>query len=251
LLGRAQPLDLLWADPCRVLTAAGLAADPWQQRLLRAPPARALLLCSRQSGKSTVAAALALRTLLLEAPALVLVLSPVQRQSAELFRKVLDLFGALRRPVAVAAESALRLELSNGSRVVALPGTEGTVRGYSGADLLIIDEAARVPDPLYCSVRPMLAVSGGSLVALSTPFGKRGWFYEEWGGSNSWERVKVTAAECPRIPQEFLAEERLALGDRWYRQEYECSFEDTVAAVFLSEDIAAMARDDIQPLELW
>jgi hypothetical protein len=134
--------------------------------------------------------------------------------------------------------------------VVSLPGEERTIRGYSGVNLLVIDEAARVPDALYYSVRPMLAVSGGSLVALSTPFGKRGWFYEEWGGSNAWERVKVTAAECPRIPADFLAEERLSLGDRWYRQEYECSFEDTISAVFLSEDIAAMSRDDIEPLDL-
>jgi hypothetical protein len=197
-----------------------------------------------------VAAALALRALLLEAPATVLLLSPAQRQSAELFRKVLDLFEALGRPEAVAAQTALTLRLANRSRVVSLPGEERTIRGYSGVNLLVIDEAARVPDALYYSVRPMLAVSGGSLVALSTPFGKRGWFYEEWGGSNAWERVQVTAAECPRIPAEFLAEERLSMGDRWYRQEYECSFEDTVAAAFLSEDIAAMARDDIEPLDL-
>jgi hypothetical protein len=48
LLGRPRPLDLLRAEPYRVLTAAGLEADPWQGRLLRAPPARALLLlCGR------------------------------------------------------------------------------------------------------------------------------------------------------------------------------------------------------------
>jgi hypothetical protein len=54
----------------------------------------------------------------------------------------------------------------------------------------------------------------------------------------------------PRIPQEFLAEERQALGDRWYRQEYECSFEATVGAVFRPEDIAACARDDVEVLDL-
>jgi hypothetical protein len=45
--------------------------------------------------------------------------------------------------------------------------------------MLVIDEASRVDDTLYLAVRPLLAVSGGRLVALSTPFGKRGWFHDE------------------------------------------------------------------------
>jgi hypothetical protein len=180
-------------------------------------------------------------------PALVLVLSPSQRQSGELFRKVLDLFGALERPMGVTAESALRLELANGSRVVALPGDEKNIRCFSGVALLVIDEAARVADALYYAVRPMLAVSQGQLVALSTPFGKRGWFHDEWHGEGAWERVKITASECPRIPAGFLAEERRALGERWFRQEYECSFEDTVAAVFAYEDIQAALSSEVQP----
>jgi hypothetical protein len=84
------------------------------------------------------------------------------------------------KAAAVKDESALRLELRNGSRIVSLPGDETTVRGYSGVRLLVVDEAARVPDDLYFSIRPMLAVSGGRLVCLSTPFGKRGFFYEAW-----------------------------------------------------------------------
>jgi hypothetical protein len=243
----APPLHALREDPARLLLQAGLAPDPWQERLLRAPVPRALLLCSRQAGKSTTAAALALRAALLGPPALVLVLSPSQRQSGELFRKVLDLFAALGRPVGVTAESALRLELSNGSRVVALPGDEKNIRCFSGVALLVIDEAARVTDALYYAVRPMLAVSQGQLVALSTPFGKRGWFHDEWHGEGAWERVKITASECPRIPADFLAEERKALGERWFRQEYECSFEDTVAAVFAYEDIQAALSSEVQP----
>src|SRR5262249_59610271 len=116
------------------------------------------------------AAALALRTALLRPRSPVLLLSPSLRQSSELFRKILDLFNALERPVAVRAESALRVEFANGSRILLLPGKESTVRGFSDVALLIIDEAARVPDALYYSVRPMLAVSQGRLVALPTPF---------------------------------------------------------------------------------
>jgi hypothetical protein len=85
---------------------------------------------------------------------------------------------------------------------------------------LVIDEASRVSDGLYYAVRPMLAVSRGRLVALSTPFGRRGWFFEEWESGARWERHKITAEECPRITSEFLKEEEASLGPRWYKQEY-------------------------------
>jgi len=112
----------------------------------------------------------------------------------------------------------------------------------------VIDEAARVDDALYVAVRPMLAVSGGRLIALSTPYGKRGWFHDEWHNEANWQRVRVTAEECPRITKEFLAEERRALGDRYYRQEYGCDFVETVDAVFSFEDIQAARSSDIEPL---
>jgi hypothetical protein len=113
---------------------------------------------------------------------------------------------------------------------------------------LVIDEAARVADSLYYAVRPMLAVSRGRLVALSTPFGKRGWYHDEWYSEGEWERVKITADQCSRISAEFLAEERRALGERWYRQEYLCSFEDAIDAVFSWADIQAAMSDEVKPL---
>ena len=201
-----------------------------------------------QAGKSSVSAALALSSALLTPDSPVLLLSPSDRQSAELFRKVVDLYDACGRPVPTVARTARRLELANGSRVISLPGTERTVRGFSEVALLVIDEAARVDDALYIAVRPMLAVSGGRLIALSTPYGKRGWFHDEWHGESNWQRVRVTAEECPRIPKEFLAEERRSLGDRWYRQEYGCEFVETVDAVFSMEDIQAARSNDIEPL---
>jgi hypothetical protein len=249
-----NPLEwtALGLDAGLMLDALGLDADPWQLSVLRSPAARMLLLACRQAGKSTATAALALHTALFQAGALVLLLSPSLRQSGELFRKVTWFYGQLGRPIAAEQETALTLTLANGSRVVSLPSSEATIRGYSGVGLLVVDEAARVPDDLYFAVRPMLAVSGGRMVCLSTPFGKRGFFYEAWiTGGESWGRVKVTAGQCSRIPASFLAEERKALGQRWYAQEYECSFEDVAGAVFLSADVEAMFSSEVEPLQLW
>jgi hypothetical protein len=210
-----------------------------------------LLLCSRQAGKSQTAAALALREALLRPPALVLLLSPTLRQRGELFKdKIRRLYHALGKPVALIQETQLTMELANGSRIVSLPGEESTIRGYSGVRLLVIDEAARVPDALYYSVRPMLAVSRGQLVAMSTPFGKRGWFYDEWRGDNPWHRISVNARQCPRISPQFLKEERAALGDHWFQQEYMLEFRDVIDALFRQEDIDAALNCDVKPLNL-
>jgi hypothetical protein len=138
----------------------------------------------------------------------------------------------------------------NRGLILSLPGKEGTIRGYSGVTLLIVDEAARVSDDLYYSIRPMLAVSGGRLMALSTPFGKRGWFWEEWRGNGDWLRIKVTAEECPRISKEFLEEERQHLGTWWFNQEYLCEFLDSQTAVFRLEDIEKMFGEEVEKWQL-
>lgn len=179
---------------------------------------------------------------------LILCLAPALRQSQELFGKIAMNYRELGRPVPPRGERKLSLELENGSRIVTLPGTEKIVRGFSGAALMLLDEASRVDDSLYYAVRPMLAVSGGSLVMLSTPFGKRGVFFEEWTNGAGWERYKVPASECPRIAPEFLTEERATLPARVYRQEYECACEETDDQVFTYEEIEGAMTDEVQPL---
>jgi hypothetical protein len=226
--------------------SVGVEPDPWQEDLLRSSSARLLLNCSRQSGKSTVAGVLAVHAALYEPHSLILLLSPTLRQSQELFKKCLSLYRIVDKPVLPESETALTLTLENGSRIVSLPGKEGTVRGYSGVRLLAIDEAARVPDDLYASVRPMLAVSGGRLVALSTPFGTRGWWYEAWRSEEPWERYRITAEECPRISSEFLSEERRNVGEWWFRQEYFCEFLDSQSQAFMREDVDAMFSEEVE-----
>lgn len=231
--------------------ALGFSPDPWQERVLRLEAKRLLLCCARQTGKSTVTAILALHRALFYPGSLVLLVSPSLRQSSELFRKVLGFWRRLDQPIPPEAESSLRLELKTGSRIVSLPGKESTVRGFSGAALIIEDEAARVPDELYYSVRPMLAVSGGRLILMSTPFGKRGHFFKEWAeGGEAWERVMVKATDCPRISPEFLEEERRALGDWWFRQEYLCEFVEPVGQLFSYEQVMSALSPEVKPLEV-
>jgi hypothetical protein len=240
--------DLAMAlDPAAFSVAAGMTPHPWQAEVLRSTAPRILLNCSRQSGKSTTVATLACHTALYVPGSLTLIVSPAERQSKELFRKALACYQALGRPTPPHAESALQLELESGSRIIALPGKEGTIRGYSGANLILIDEASHVPDETYMSVKPMLAVSRGRLIALSTPYGTRGWWYEEWRGEeHDWRRWNVPATECPHIPSEFLDEEKRKIGSWWWDQEYMCIFRNAQDSVFRQEDIDRMFSEDYE-----
>jgi hypothetical protein len=152
--------------------------------------------------------------------------------------------------IALDEETQLSLKLANGSRIVSLPGKEGTVRGYSSVRLLSVDEASRVPDSLYLATRPMLAISRGRLVLLSTPFGTRGFFYEAWRSAEPWERYEVPAERCPRIPAAFLEEERRTLGEWWFGQEYGCQFLDAQTQAFRREDIERAFTDEVEPWAL-
>jgi hypothetical protein len=252
VVGVATDLALA-LDPVRFARATlGMDPDPWQGRVLRSTARRILLDAARQSGKSTTVAILTTHTVLYESDSLVLLLSPTLRQSAELFKKCLAVYRSVEHPVPSESQTALTLTLENGSRIVSLPGTEANVRGYSGVKLLIVDEASRVPNDLYASARPMLAVSGGRLLALSTPFGTRGWWYEAWvsGAREPWERYEVPATQVPRISPEFLAEERRTLGEWWFEQEYMCRFLDAETQAFRREDIDRAFEEEVQAWEL-
>jgi hypothetical protein len=251
LVERNKPkATVVYADPLFFARhSLGFAPDPWQEKVLSWIAKRLLLLCCRQSGKSTVTALLSLHKALFFARSLILLLSPTLRQSQELFRKILDFLALLPVRPALTEDNKLSLQMKNGSRIISLPSKEANIRGFSGASLIIIDEASRVLDDLYLAIRPMLAVSGGQLICLSTPFGRRGFFYNEWEhGGESWERIRVTAADCPRISSDFLAEERRTMPAIWFDAEYNCLFTDTVNQVFASDLIAAAVNPDLQPL---
>jgi len=236
-------------DPVLLAERVGITPDPWQRDVLRSSAPRMLLNCSRQSGKSTIAAILAVHGALYEPGTLQLLLSPSERQSGELFKKCAAAYGDLGRPVPSRSETALTVTLENHSRIVSLPGTEGTIRGYSGVRRLIVDEAARVLDDLYHAVLPMLAVSGGSLIGMSTPWGKRGWWFQEWtSGGDDWRRIGVPATACPRIAPSFLKEQQRRMPRAWFDQEFMCRFEEAEGAVWSYEQIQAALDSELTPL---
>jgi len=226
--------------------------DATQTRVLRDNPRRFILNCNRQWGKSTITSILVAHRALFVPESLCVIVGPSERQSAETLRKVRRFLNIAS--VATTRDGTVRNSVvlrHNESRIIALPSSDDTVRGFSSVSLLVFDEASRVADPLYQSLRPSLAVSGGDIALISTPLGKRGFFYREFSsGGPQWKRYTVPASDCPRIPQEFLEEERATQGEEYFAQEYECQFVEDGKFLFSDEDCRRLFKTDLEPLNI-
>ncbi len=228
----------------------GLDPDEWQREVLDGNDTRLILNWSRQSGKSTITAVKALHHAAYLPRSLVLLLSPSLRQSSELFRKVTDFMALMDPAPETTAQTMTSADFANGSRIISLPGGEQTVRGYSAPSLVVIDECASITPALYYSVRPMVATRpDATIVLLSTPHGRGGVFWETWErGGPEWKKIKITADRCSRITQAFLDEERHTIGDRWFRQEYQCEFLELEGALFSADLVSSLFDKDIKPM---
>jgi hypothetical protein len=185
---------------------------------------------------------------LYQAGSTILIVAPGQRQSIEVLRKAEPFLRIAVPGFEPKSSSETRIELANGSRLIALPSDPDTIRGYS-AHLVIIDEAARVPDDLLEAVEPMLAVTRGRTIALTTPAGPRGWFYHAWmDESEDWKRIRIRANECQRIFPDRLARARRSRTAAAYAAEYDCEFTDMIGAVFYSHHVNAALDDNLEPL---
>jgi hypothetical protein len=204
-LGAAPPVRLP-PDPVPWITrAAGAAPDPWQADVLRSTAVRLLLLCARQTGKSTTVGWLVAWRAASRPRHRVGLIAPTERQARNLLAKVRETLAAASPAPAIAHRTAGSLRLANGSTILALPGDRpDTVRGLT-LDLAAVDEAAFVKADVLRVLLPMLGTTGGTLAMLSTPAGPFGPFHEAWErGGEEWERVLIRATACPRITRVFL-----------------------------------------------
>ena len=231
-------------DVVEFARSVDLDPDPWQQEVITSTHPRKILCCGRQTGKSTVAAILAIHKALTQPGSTVLVVAPGERQAKLLFSKAASLYKQAGYPLPAHSERRTGLELSNGSVIEALPAVERTTRGYS-VDLLVVDEAAAVPDMDYHGILPALIATRGEQVLLSTPRGRRGFFWELWHSDDDWQRVMVRSDEVGRIREEDLEVFRATMPEQFFQQEFYCEWLDTEGSLFSYDDIqAALAAGD-------
>jgi len=203
-----------------VRNVLGVEPTPWQQDFLRAPRGASILaLTARQCGKTTTAAWAMAHAALFVPGSLSVVACPAQRQSAEAVRRVRD--AVVKAGGKFKAENVYGLELTNGSRVLALPGSDDSIRGLTVDAWIVADEAARLPPDLIAALRPMRARRPGACFAmLSTAWSRTDPFWLAWDSDDpSWMRLKATA-DTIQYDAEFLERERRALGEDGFKREY-------------------------------
>jgi len=224
----------------------GMTPTPWQEQFLRAPFGESILvLTARQVGKTTVTAWAMAHTALFKPESLSVVACPAQRQSAEAVRKVREML--LKAGVKLISDNVYGLELVNGSRVLALPGSDDSIRGLTVDGWIVADEAARLSHDLIAALRPMRARRPEARFAmLSTAWSRTDPFWTSWeSGGDSWIRLQATVDADPSLfPPDFLAQERANLGEEAYKREYLGIPAGTQVSPFTPE----MYRDATQPV---
>lgn len=248
-------------DPVSYLESLGIGPYHWQREALNPSIRRLIFLAARQAGKSTIVAAKTMHRAKHNANFLSLIICPSQDQSKELVKKIDQFINLDRALPELIRDSTFEKEFANGSRIVALPGSERSVRSYSGPGMIIIDEAARVLDETYMALRPMMTGADTELVLMSTPAGKRGFFFREWDQGTGWTKIEVNVAfryregklvdgppeaeyraqrakdgvsayYSPRHTREFLEQELSTTPEYWFLQEYGCQFVDPENQIF-------------------
>jgi hypothetical protein len=234
-------------DPARfAVERCGWRPDPWQASALISSAPVIMLCCSRQSGKSTTIAMKATHRAAHYPGSTILILARALRQCGELMRTIKAFLEASGERLA--ENNVTTVRLANGSRIISIPAKEETIRSIAAVDLLIEDESAFVPDAVHRAVQPMLAVKRGQLVMMSSPFGKRGHFFDMFTGKEPIDRYAVPWTDCPRISPQIVTTELERYGQAYVDQEYLCKFIETDDAVFRHEDIARAVVDDVEPL---
>jgi len=132
-------------------------------------------------------------------------------------------------------KSDLAFTLVNGS-VIYLRSADNpdSIRGI-GLDYVVLDEAADISEEAWKAViRPTLSDKEGSAMIISTPKG-RGWLYDVYNDAkhlNDWASWQFTTAEGGIVSEQELAQARIDLDERTYKQEYEAEFVDYSGLIY-------------------
>ena len=214
--------------------------DAKQTLVLESGARRVVLNCSRQWGKTTLAATKIVHVALMRPGSLSVLLAENLDQTAEIIQKIDRFLDLLWVPTRGEAGKQSARVLPNGSRIVGLAAREAAARGYT-ADFVFLDEAARIADDVIDAVMPLLAVRNGDWWMASTPLGRRGRFYEQWeyGGADVL-KVSATWQENPRLAPGFVENLRRERGDAYIQQEFECQFVENGEFLLTVGDVQAI-----------
>jgi hypothetical protein len=213
----------------------GIKLDEWQKEYIK-HEGNTVVRAGRQSGKSFAESLRVALFALLNNKTSTLIIASVDRQSIELLEKVKAQIIGLAKGQIKGRPTFHKIELKNGSVIRAEPAgqTGYGLRGFT-VDKLVADEAHYIPEAVFVAVQPMLATTNGTIDLLSTPRGNIGFFYDCCNNKEEFYEIHIKSEDCPRISDEFLANQRRQLTKLQYAQEYEAIFLDALQQFFPKE----------------
>jgi hypothetical protein len=250
-----EPADILaWAKQ-----ELDFDPDPFQVEMMTAPETRLLVLAPRQVGKTAAAAVRAAYEAINHENSLILLASASGRQSGQILAKTRAILRELGEELLPPPPQSTGFTLSNGTSVLAVPDSPETIRGYSAPRLIIVDEAAFATKELFTALDPMMTVSGGTIMLLSTPNGQTGYFYDQWHDKQGpWRRIQTTLEQCPRINKEAIEQIKKTMSKEEFQAEFECRFVPNGAG-YISREVYRACLDptvelflpDIELPDVW
>jgi len=206
---------------------------------------RILVLGPRQTGKSTAAAVRVLHEAMSHSDSTILLASASGRQSGQILEKTRQMARKLDVEIFSPPPKCDGFRLANGAQIISLPDSEETIRGFSAPRLIVVDEAAFASADVFKALEPMLSVSAGTIMLLTTPNGQTGYFYEQWHDDKApWTRIMGTIADCPRIKPEAIQAMRKTMSKDDFAQEFECKFIAAGGQFISRETFRKCLRDD-------
>src|SRR5208282_1589553 len=151
----------------------------------------------------------------------ILIVSPSQRQSWIVMTKIQAIVNSNPRLTAlVSVKNKNQMQLKNGSVIAATPNNPDRIRGYTANDIYL-DEAAHFlnDEPVMRAIKPMLIATQGTFTIVSTPFGKRGLFWDQYRIATEEQATRddvraydfYPSTRSPLITKERMEQERLNL----------------------------------------
>jgi len=235
-----QPNIIDWAA-----VALDFHPDEYQTEILTEMHNRILVLAPRQTGKSTAVAVRVLFEAMCHDDAVILLASASGRQSGQIMEKVRKMAKSLDLEILPPPPKCDGFTLANGAEIVALPDNEETIRGFSAPRMIVVDEAAFASEAVFKALEPMLTVSNGTFILLSTPNGQTGYFYDQWHAEDSpWTKLKGSLERCPRVNLAAIEAMRKTTAKEVFAQEFECKFVASGGQIISLETLRKCYRDD-------
>ena len=215
------------------------------QRAIADHPATRKVVCAgRRSGKTTLAAYMAVDALLRGRRVL---LSSTSQDQADVFWDYLKnwLRPLVGTPTFYRNEVKRLVRFGRGSVRVKTGRHPDVLRGI-GVDLLVLDECAYLDGDTWHKVgAPLLADTNGTAVFISTP-NRRNWFFELYqraasGGDPRWAAWHFSTLDNPHLPAAALAALTRDMSEVDYQQEILARFVEHAGAVFRRVDAVCRA----------